>query len=209
MGMTVPEMWKIIPEGSIGDFKIEHFDVSKEAADLFNFRSFGRYKIYPGKYCRLTYKNQVVMSDTNHEKSTNSTVLNYAQGQVLIGGLGIGMVLCGICQLPEVVSVTIVEVSPEVIELVWKNLPDYVKEKTRVVNESIFDFRPPKGTKYDTIYFDIWNDITTDNLPEMFKLHQRFKSFRNRDNKNSWMDSWCRDELRYMKLQEKRSIWYR
>jgi hypothetical protein len=57
-------------------------------------------------------------------------------------------------------------------------------------------WRPPRGSRYDVIWFDIWPDIAPTRLPEMARLHRRFVPYLNRGNPRRWMDSWHRRETR-------------
>ena len=78
----------------------------------------------------------------------------------------------------------LVEKYQDVIALV---APHHEHAKLTCICADIFNWKPPKNTKYDTIYFDIWNNVCTDNLPEIATLHQRFKYYKA---KNGWMGSW-------------------
>lgn len=129
-----------------------------------------------GDYTRLRYKGEVVMSDTQMEKSTNSFVMNYAHGDVLIGGLGIGMILLEIDKNPSVTSITVIEKYADVIELVGSQLP--LSDKVTIINADVFEWKPPKGTRYDCIYMDIWNYINEDVYQEEMKpLKRKFSRY--------------------------------
>lgn len=69
-----------------------------------------------------------------------------------------------------------------------------------------FAFDPGKSEKFDTVYFDIWRNISEDNLPEMALLHQRWKSRLNRAGEiKPWMSSWCVDQLRAERASNRNS----
>jgi len=195
---TFHEMHKVVPEGECGAAKVEHFTVTEEASRFTALRGALDY-VPPGRYARLLVGGHTVMSDTDLEHRTNFEVVRKAQGDVLIAGLGLGMILWPIVAKPEVRSVLVVELRPEVIALVGPHLP---RKKLRMVVEGdIYTWRPPKGTKYDTIYFDIWSDLCTDNLDEMTKLHRAFCRHKAPD---GWMGSWGQEVLRYRRRQEQR-----
>jgi spermidine synthase len=105
---------------------------------------------------------------------------------------------------PEVESVTVIEKYQDVIDLV---APHYAHPKLTVICADIYEWTPPKGTVYDTIYFDIWPNICTDNLKDMEKLHRRFASKLNKANPHRWMDSWLKDALKAQLRREKRNPW--
>lgn len=80
-------------ELSMNDVTIKLFEVTNTDARWFNLRhcsnpiSF----ISPGKYVKLIIAGELVMSDTPYEMNTNQKFVDKAHGNVLIGGLGIGL----------------------------------------------------------------------------------------------------------------------
>lgn len=173
--------------------------VSKEEASFENLRHTmhgnSYLKVTPGKYTLLMIDRNIVMSDTDMERESNLKIIEKANGKVLIGGLGIGMVLHNIVSKPEVTSVDVVEINKNLLELVS---PFFKHEKVNIIEGDIFNFNC-NGTKYDTIYFDVWNDICTDNLDEIKKLHNKFKHKLNRQNPNCFMNSWMKEQLQFNK----------
>ena len=198
---TFPEMVTIVPEGEHGIAKVEHFDVSKDASRFSSLRGAMGY-VPEGRYAKLKVNGCLVMSDTSMEHRTNWGVVRAARGNVLIAGLGLGMILHPILAKPEVLSVTVVEKYPDVIALIG---PTVQHGKLTIVEGDIYDWKPAKGTKYDVLYFDIWADQSTDDLEDMRKLHCRFRPYKIKD---GWMDSWRRDFLRDEKRRHKNERWY-
>jgi hypothetical protein len=133
-----------------------------------------------------------MMSDTAYEQRTNREFVRAAKGHVLVAGLGIGMILVPVLQNPDVTSVTVVEKYQDVVDLVGPSLEKFSGGKLKIVCADIFTWKPEKGTRYDTLYFDIWPTVTTDNLKEMATLHRRFGRHKAA---GAWMDSWERDLL--------------
>jgi len=137
------------------------------------------------------------MSDCGGEQTSNIEIVQNAHGDVLIAGLGLGMIICPIAKKENVNHVTVVEISPDVINLVEPHLRKYLDEdssKLTIINADIFDFKPTQ--KYDVIYFDIWGDYSGDEYPETKKLHRRFSRYLNRDGENHFMDSWMRWDMK-------------
>lgn len=197
-------MAEIVPEGTLPTARVEHFEVGQEDSDFTSVRAVvtgGRDGHVPvGRYARLFVDGGLMMSDTPMEHRSNSTVVYQANGDVLIGGLGLGMIAHAIAAKPEVTSVTVIEKNPDVIKLVGPTVP----KKVTVIEGDIFTWRPAKGVKYDVIYFDIWADLCTTNLEEMAKLHMSFSRRLNRDNPKHWMHSWEKETLKYYHEQERR-----
>jgi len=196
---------KVIPPGQKGDVTITHFEMTRSDTLMSMMSHEAGLTMCPeGKYVRMHISKQLVMSDTRMEYVTNNEFAYRANGDVLVAGLGIGFIIVPLLSKTEVSRVFVVERSMDVIDLVYP----YIKnEKLHVICADVHEWRPKKGVKFDTIYFDIWHRICGDNLPEMAKLHQSFKYFLNQQNPKKYMDSWSRYWLLNEKRTEKRSRW--
>lgn len=115
-------------------------------------------RIPVGTYVKLTYNVKCVISNTPFECETNSEIIKNAHGDILIGGLGIGMILLPIQEKDTINSITVVEFRQEVIDLVAHQLP--LNEKVRIIRGDVFEYVPEQ--KYHTIYLDIWNVMSKD-----------------------------------------------
>lgn len=143
--------------------------------------------ILPGTYVSLTCKHpekfgmsqSCMMSDTPMEKFTNQAFLNYAKGNILIAGLGIGMLPASLSEKEDVESITIVELNQEVIDLVEPLIRKYVKnaDKIRIIQADAYKYpsEHPNET-YDFVYLDIWDTFPggaedLEMLEEMIELY--------------------------------------
>lgn len=191
---TFPKMNKYLRPVVGKKFEIVHYTLTKENLALLKFRDLinGRRESEgqePGTVVQLCYKNgAVIMADTEMERRTNRGFYIYANGDVLVGGLGLGMILLAAQAKEEVNSITVVEISQEIIDLAAPQLP--LNSKVNVICGDIFTWYPPKGVKYDTIYMDIWNSVCSDNYSDMKRLNRRFGRRLNRENPDCWMSSW-------------------
>lgn len=189
--------------GKKGVAEIKHIEISEKESSFTSIRAMVTRKdeyVAPGTYTQLLINGKIMMSDTSMEKRTNRDLLYQAHGHVLVAGLGIGMVLLPLLKSGKIESVTVVEKYQEVIDLVSPSFAEF-GDKLKIVCADIFEWKPEKGTKYNTIYFDIWPTITTDNLPEMATLHRRFAKCKA---EGGWMGSWCKQELLSRKRGENR-----
>jgi hypothetical protein len=206
-----PKMIEVVPEGERGEAKVTHFEVDEKASRFTSLRAAvnmcsGEY-VPPGRYARLVVGRDLMMSDTEMEQSTNSCAVYAANGDVLIAGMGLGVMLIPVCRKPEVKSVLVIERSADVIALVEPYVRKFLgkdAEKLIVLNMDIFDLQPPKGKKWDTIWFDIWPNVCEDNLDGLGTLKRRFSKRLNRENPKCWMGAWEEDRLRYLRQQSKR-----
>jgi len=94
--------------------------------------------------------DKAVMTNSEREKQSNLEFVEQAKGDVLIAGLGIGLILLPIQNKKEVNRIDVVEKYEEVIDLVAEQLP--LNHKVNIINDDIYKFQPE--IKYDTIYFD-------------------------------------------------------
>jgi predicted membrane-bound spermidine synthase len=187
-------MVKLIPQGSQGVAKVRHITITPQVAQTMVLRELithGRERSSPaGEYCQLIVDGELMMSDTQLEHDTNQTVVRKASGDVLIAGLGIGLILVPILAKASVNSVTVVELHQDVIDLV---APNFTDDRLQIICEDIYSWKPAKGTKFQTIYFDIWPNICWSNRNQMVKLERRFRA--NLD-KGGWMNSWAKELCR-------------
>jgi spermidine synthase len=163
-----------IPEASIGSARVEHFTVTEAEARRSALRALitGRSSemVAPGKYAKLVVGGHTMMSDTDMEHETNRSLIHHAKEHVLVGGLGLGMVVFGLlARKPRISSLTVLEKNPDVIRLIRPHLPP--DPRLVIVQADVFTWKwMSKGTKFDTIYFDIWPSIHADNLHDVERL---------------------------------------
>jgi hypothetical protein len=183
-----------VPDGVSGDWRVESFVVTEEAALGQAMRAAfsserGRGVIIAGTYKRLVRNGTTVMSNTPDEIRDQMYFVHKAKGDVLINGLGLGITLQLILAKPEVKNVTVIEKSKDVINLV---APTYLEDpRVVILNADAFEYKPIKGVHYDVVYHDVWDNITTENLPEMHKLHRKY------GRKCDFQMSWCRERCEY------------
>ena len=179
---------------SKGVASIVKFSLSQEDVKWANLRAAINYqpwftRVSEGNYVKLYVDGVLMMSDTDMEKHTNEEFVRNAHGDIMIAGLGIGLILDNledkVCS-GEIQSITVYEKYQDVIDLVY---PKYKHLPLKVICQDILEYKPSKNETYDTIYFDIWPDINSDNLTEIKMLHNRWK-FRKRE--GGWMDSWMK-----------------
>lgn len=95
-----------------------------------------------------------IMQNSAAEYVEHQWLWDNASGDVLIGGLGIGFVHKKLIDNPNVTSVTIVEISQDVIDLVWD---DCEKDDTFTLVVADFEtWTPPEGATYGVVWADTW-----------------------------------------------------
>jgi len=202
-----PQMAELVPERVHGRASVQHVTVDVEGGRTACY-VYGEFRnpSPPGTYISLRVTNdegesQVMMSDFHYERATCVEVVERAHGDLLIAGLGVGMILHPILKKPDIRSVTVVEKYSDVVDLILPTLP--IDPRLNIIVADIFHWKPPRRFRYDLIWFDIWPDIEVTRLPEMARLHRRFGRYLNRRNENCWMESWHRKETRRMTRKQR------
>src|SRR5699024_7034403 len=131
------DMVSMLNNAREGDYEIERFTV-----ETGNFRAMID-GIIPGEYVSLKHRGKILMSDTPMERRTNRQFVWNAHGDVLIGGLGLGMIVVAIQDNPEVKSITVLEKSGEVISLITEQIS--FPEKVKIIQADVFTWKPERG----------------------------------------------------------------
>ncbi len=97
-----------------------------------------------------------------NETVTTEPAVRRAHGKVLTYGLGLGYFAYRASEKENVDSVTVVELSPDVISLFTEHiLPQFPhKDKIRIVCSDAYEYaeKCAPGEKYDFVFADFWHD---------------------------------------------------
>jgi hypothetical protein len=175
-----------IPEQENGRFLIQKFHISPAAADFENMKMDIRSAdgllpesqrfVLSGDYIGLYRKGEngsdahILMSDTRAEVYDHVEPVRHAKGNVFISGLGLGIVTQACLRKPEVESVTVMDISHEVISMVGPFIEKRPEQRLELVCADVLDFVPDKADRYDMVWHDIWATIDDRNLGDMMKL---------------------------------------
>ncbi len=174
-----------VPEGKRGNVVIKRFRVTPEGAERYNFHSeldrisgklMDDRSTAPGWYTGLWMGNgrHPMMSDTPAEMRDHAGFVRAARGDILVAGLGIGLVVENLISKANVRSITVIERDADVIALA---APHYLARRmpVSVVHENAFLFRTRQ--QFDFCWLDIWPDISDLNLLDMVKLRRYYRRF--------------------------------
>lgn len=159
---------KIVPELELNSVRVVH-----DAPDMLTRLRAARdgQPLTAQKYTRLLIDGAVWMTDTEFECWTNAEVIK-ATGDILIAGLGLGLVLRPLLKSRAVKSVTVLENSADVIAAIE---PIYKHKKLTVILADARTWIPPKRA-FDFIYFDIWKDVpNSNNKADIQALKKRYR----------------------------------
>ena len=183
-----------VPEGQSGEWKVERFSVTEHGSALNSMRRRGY--VSPGEYTRLLFGRwDTVMSDTRDEYWSQAEFISRASGRVLINGLGLGCVLNAVVCKLEVEHVDVVEASGDVIALVWPTFAGNPKLALHHADAFKQAKAWPAGTRWNTVWHDIWTSICTGDLTEHAAL---LRSYARRC---EWQGAWKHEELSSLKRQ--------
>lgn len=205
-GSPFPRMADVLQPGSSGNVTVRISDLKSSHLIMNNLRAMRdghpERLCCPGRFAVMVVDHQVMMSDTPMERCTNMEFYQAARGRVLVGGLGLGMVVHALNAKKEVEHITVVEINEHVIKLIAPTLPKNIEVVHADVEQFVETARQQKPTpKWDTIFFDIWPTISTDDGPQISRLHRRSRKLLN---PGGWMNSWAAEIRRQMKREERR-----
>lgn len=188
-----------IPDGESGVWKVSTFTVgSNDFSQMVSLFKTGR-GVLAGSYKRLTRNRKVIMSNTPDEIMDFRHFTCQAYGNILINGLGLGCVVKVLLENNEVQKITIIENSEDVIKLI---APYFTDKRVHIIHDDAYNYKPPKGERYNFVWHDIWDNICSDNLPEMTKLHRKYAR------RADWQDSWAKAICQRQARRDKREFWY-
>lgn len=184
--MQAGTLHKIIPAGELGVAKVVH-DSPDEFTRL--RAQWDGQPLYAQTYTRLFVDDQLWMTDAEFECHTNRRVVDWAEGDILIAGLGIGLILRPMLGSAKVNSITVIERNADVIALIG---PHYQHPKLTIVEADAYEWEPPKKA-YNLIYFDIWADVPNEDNKEQIKsLKKRYRPALKRCGKTL---AWCEERI--------------
>jgi spermidine synthase len=191
-----------LPDIISDDVKIDSFSIDEKEYQRLqmmcqignSYQGHGSIEI--GSYKRLFINGKLFMSNTPMEVITNINFIRNAHGNVLIAGLGLGLIIYAIQDLEHVTSITIIEKNKTLIDIM--NEVSGFNKKVNIIHEDVFTCNFPKHIIFDTIYFDIWENKCGDNWTEIKKLKRKYKKHLADDIKymTAWEEKYCRLQLK-------------
>jgi hypothetical protein len=97
------------------------------------------------------------MSDAPLEQESTLPAVPLAKGEVLICGLGIGLLPTLIKDKEEVTHIDIVEINSDIIRLIFNQIKT---PKMTIIQADAWRYLAETDKKYDFIHIDIWGSIT-------------------------------------------------
>lgn len=102
---------------------------------------------------------RIWMSLTMMELESQGYQSNLAKGEVVVAGLGMGVLTWNLLKNPKVTRVTVLEKSPDVIKLIGDALPElWFSSHLEVINVDAKEWKA-EDRKVDLLIADIWPDL--------------------------------------------------
>jgi len=167
-----------VPDGESGLWRVDTIVATPDSVLMNNLRALRNgtpeMVMEPGTYRRLLHKTRgVVMSNTRMEILTALEAYRNSTGRVLVNGLGLGMILEGILSKQDVEYVRVIELEEDVIKLVG---PTFANDcRVEIIQADAYEYKPAKGEEFDYVWHDIWDTISTENLPDMTRLVRKYQ----------------------------------
>lgn len=152
-----------IPERKVGEYAIEHFTIPAGGKVMMNNFRNQMFAAQRGPnflvYDHLTTWHRLIgptgtwMTDLPIEHRQMIECLKGMKGRVLVGGLGLGLAASLLAKRKTVKEVVVVEISPEVVELVKDSTPP----KVTIHCKDLFKYlKNCPEDRFDYAFFDIW-----------------------------------------------------
>ena len=126
------------------------------------------------------------------ERLTNQNFINSAKGDVIIFGLGLGLILFPLLDDEEISSITVIDNSIDIINNIGPIIKNYdVNDKLTIVQGDVFThYQQLNETQFDVMYFDYWNIVDTTIRADMETLKELYK---NNIKETGQIMYWCED----------------
>ena len=190
------------------EWELDHFSLTEEQVKSIRMRAM--FNMYSNPFAQYDYRikasdtftrlckgKAVWMSNTPMEQGTNRDFLRHAYGDTFLAGLGIGMLVLPLLKAPEVTSLHVVELEEDVIKIFMEAASGLDLSKLTVHHGDAF--KPEEflnGHKFNSLYFDIWKSIDSDNYPETKELYKTYRKHIDYKSSKPFVDFWVRDYIR-------------
>lgn len=126
--------------------------------DLGNYisKDIGKVELFKEPYDVIKMNGMYWGSDSPEEREVRKKAAEKAFGNVLIVGLGLGVINEYLKINPNITSITTIEFSQDVIDIVKENFPDRLVD-IRLITGEYFEYAKKTKEKFDYIYGDIFS----------------------------------------------------
>ena len=164
---------------------VPHFVVKESSCGSVNIIDHGDHFVLYNSGDRWMVYNK----ETDIEIKETYSSYDLAYGDVLISGLGFGILALWLCNKPEVKSVTVIEVSNDVISLF--NQSNISPDKLTIINDNMITYNTDK--EYDVLLLDHYETQDFDwRLEDIKSISSRIK--------HKYLWSWSLEAIYLLKM---------
>lgn len=182
-----------IPEGNHGRLSINKLIVDSVGTSVQHHIDGDPEDIPMGTYTFLNHGKECLMSDLPHEHREHVEPIAEATtrgGDCIINGLGIGLVCDGILSGHRSATVTVIEVSEDVIALVEPTLRRKYGDRFNVIHADAFTWVPTPGKRWTVGWHDIGPYLSRDWVAGIDILRAKYESL------VDWQGAWLEGRAR-------------
>lgn len=214
-----PEWLVHVPPYDVDGVVVDRFEVSVEAASVDKLRvAFNPQRpdrsLDPGTYTRLTVDGCTWMTDTPAE-TRDLWMVDAAMSRfpwwdggrrttMLVAGLGLGVVVNRAIRVHRMERIDVVERDARVVKAVGPHYEALAAEHDVDLNIDVADiheWKAPRGMTWDVGWFDIWATIDDEDMPEVKRLRDRFRT------RLGWSGAWAQEDRRASRRRIRSGRW--
>lgn len=191
------------PLGESGNVRVARRTTTEAEALLLNLNRKNEllrgWRAYPGTWTFLLLNGETWMSDTPDEIADHLPFIHAAEANVLVTGLGLGVVTQALLRKPSVRRVDVVEYSAHVARLIGPTFA--ADERFHLHVADAWTWTPPEGVVYDHAWHDIWQQLDPANIPEFERMRARYRGVAR--NQACWAEEYVREFARIRRAHDR------
>lgn len=161
----------LYPDKELRNARIIHSKYKKGIYNNYSVNGYVYFRVTkPITITELQIKNKKwetwMVDDPPHWWSMQNYAIN-SMGNVLVAGLGLGLVIHELCKNVDVNSITVVEINEDVIELITPLLLTSEYCNIKIIKDDFYNFINETKERFDRVIVDLW---TTESLDETLKI---------------------------------------
>lgn len=185
----VPKIESGVKPFHIGSIRCTNFVMTnyRSILTIYRARANKRLRDYcpEGNYQALRIGKTFFMSNTPAELYDSLHFVSVAYGNVLVVGLGLGLVCQQLLRNPAVQHITVLDNNEELIK---SPVGDHLKEQSiQIIKGDAFTWQSMHH--FDACWIDIWPCIDKEYKAEYLELKRKYREF------CDYVEIWCEDEI--------------
>jgi len=159
---------------------------------ILNFYNYSNDFVQEPAVCLSNRSNECIMSSNLFERLTYQNFIDTAKGDVLIFGLGLGLIILPLLEDSEITSITVIDNSVDIIDNIGPIIKNYdVNNKLTIILGDVFTYyQQLSEIKFDIMFFDHRSIASNTIRDDMKALKELYK---NNIKETGQIMYWCED----------------